>query len=109
MRPSKRLILFILALSLCSPINAQSEDLSISQLSQEVSQRLSLTVLFSPRIRVEQTVNLELQGGMDAAALYNLFLSALSVYGYSAHRDDNVVTVVHHFRSRSQPGIVITP
>ncbi|MDX1452400.1 MAG: hypothetical protein R3183_07560 [Oleiphilaceae bacterium] len=101
----------LLAVTLCSSSlgQAQTDRLSLYQLSQTVSERLELTVLFSPRVRVEQTLQLEVQQGLDDKALYALFLSVLSVHGYAAHRDNDLVTITRKYRIRSQATPVITP
>jgi len=85
-------------------VNLRNSD--IQALIDTVAKATGKTFVVDPR--VQGTVTVIAAEGMDAKALYALFLSILKVHGYAAVGNGKVVKIVPDANAKEQAGIVLS-
>ena len=98
-----RLLIFlisVIALSGSAQAARDRDNLTLYQFATNVARQLELNLLFSPRVRQDLRINLELQKEFTDQRLYALFLDTLSLHGYAALRDGDLVTIIRERHTR---------
>ena len=101
--------LMALLLLLCVTVAAEDfGNLTIADFGKLVSEKTGYTVLYAPRVKVQQKITI-FSGKKEFSdhEFYQLFLTVLRLHGYTATLHDNILRVVRSRRARSQPVPVI--
>ncbi len=101
----RQLVYLMLLVTMSGSVQAvrDRDNLTLYQFATSVARQLEFNLLFSPRVRQDLHINLELQKEFTDQRLYALFLDTLSLHGYAALRDGDLVTIIRERGTRQHP------
>lgn len=85
----------------------KSDSVTLYELARQVSEQTGYTVVFGPRVKTNQKVQIYATESLTGNELYQVFLSVLKMHRYAGVRKGNMLRVVRGREARSLPMPVV--